>query len=78
MAKRDELKEKYESKIGKRMFTYFSMMDSSKTTKYLQYYCMMWEHRKEVGGGFTSAKLVKTVEEFEQFISFNWFSKIWC
>jgi hypothetical protein len=70
MAKRDELKEKYESKIGKRMFTYFSMMDSSKTTKYLQYYCMMWEHRKEVGGGFTSAKLVKTVEEFEQFISF--------
>lgn len=70
MAKRDELKEKYESVIGKRMFNYFSEVDNSKTTKYLQYYCMMWQHRKNVGGGWSSHKLVRTVEEFEQFINF--------
>lgn len=70
MAKRDELKERYEQQIGKRMFNAFTNADTSKTTKYLQYFCSMWEERKNTKATFTSNNLILTVEGFEQLIHF--------
>jgi hypothetical protein len=65
MSKRDELRQQYESQIGKVMFNKFSNADHTQTTKYLKYFCSMWVTKKMENLSYGSKDIIEAVKDFE-------------
>ena len=68
MSKRDELRQQYETQIGKAMFNKFSNADNTQTTKYLKYFCSMWVIRKMENLTYSSKDIIEAVKDFESHI----------
>ena len=68
MSKRDELRQQYESQIGKVMFNKFSNADHTQTTKYLKYFCSMWVTKKMENLSYGSKDIIEAVKDFESHI----------